>query len=135
VCNERTFGLAIAFIAGDNHIGIVERIFCFRACFHIFSEGAATRPPQVIFERCSQIEHNHGVILRTAGHGKNFTIAVFVADGADFFGGEVVVRGDVERVGGEHGGCEGNGAIVRGSRNRISYSGTIKILILNGKCG
>jgi hypothetical protein len=35
-----------------------------------------------------------------------------VADGADFFGGEVVFGGDVERVGREHGGCERDGAIV-----------------------
>ena len=40
---------------------------------------------------------------RIVGHGEDFTVAVFVANRADFFGGDVVFGGDVEGMGGEHG--------------------------------
>ena len=51
------------------------------------------------------------MISRPACHREDFTVAIFVADGADFFGGEVVFWGDVEGIVGEHGGG-GEGELI-----------------------
>lgn len=51
IFNVLALGLAIAIVAGDGNIGIVESVASFDAGFHTFGEGATARTPEVSFER------------------------------------------------------------------------------------
>ena len=103
VLNELLVARAIAIVAGNDEVRVVEGIASVDAGFHAFGKNAAARPEEMGSEQERELADDRVVVERTAGHGEHLAVAVFVADGADFFGSEVVFDGDVERIVGEHG--------------------------------
>jgi len=99
-------GRSIAIVAGDGNVRIIKGIASFNASFDAFCEDMTAGTEQMGSQQEGQFADDGVVVERAAGQVEDFAVAVFVADGADVFGGEVVFGGDVEGVGGEHGECD-----------------------------